>query len=97
MTDTNLVTVSVQNENPVLVAKVADKLAEIFIEEDAKRELEGAQTAYDELTKSIEDLKNTIARQESEYIDEMRSSDLPLGKGRRASCRESSNPSGSVQ
>ncbi|MBK7803566.1 MAG: hypothetical protein IPJ55_13045 [Chloracidobacterium sp.] len=41
-------------------------------------ELEGAQTAYDELTKSIEDLKNTIARQESEYIDEMRSSDLPL-------------------
>ncbi|HQY67526.1 MAG TPA: polysaccharide biosynthesis tyrosine autokinase [Pyrinomonadaceae bacterium] len=78
LTDTNLVTVSVQNENPVLVAKVADKLAEIFIEEDAKRELEGAQTAYDELTKSIEDLKNTIARQESEYIDEMRSSDLPL-------------------
>jgi succinoglycan biosynthesis transport protein ExoP len=76
--DTNIVTVSVQNENPVLAAKVADKLAEIFIDEDAKRELEGAQTAYDELTKSIDDLKNTIAKQESDYIEEMRSSDLPL-------------------
>ncbi len=76
--DTNLVTVAVQNENPVLAAKVADKLAEIFIDEDAKRELEGAQNAYDELTKSIDDLKVTIARQESEYIDEMSRSNLPL-------------------
>ncbi|MBP6004803.1 MAG: polysaccharide biosynthesis tyrosine autokinase [Pyrinomonadaceae bacterium] len=76
--DTNLVNVSVTNENPVLAAKVADKLAEIFILENQNRELEGAQNAFDELSKSIEDLKITIAKREGEYIDEMSRGGLPL-------------------
>lgn len=76
--NTNLVSVSVQNSNPLLAAKVSDKLAEIFIEDDAKRELEGSQNAYNELTKSIDDLKVTIAKQESDQMEEMRSSGLPL-------------------
>lgn len=75
---TNIFNVSVQSKNPVLAAKVADKVAEIFILEDARRELEGTQAAYDELSRSIEDLKSTIAKQENELTDYMRSSNLPL-------------------
>ena len=75
---TSLFTIRVQHTNPVLAAKVADKVAEVFIDEDQKRELEGTQAAYDELTKSIEDLKVTIASQENKLTDYMRSSNLPL-------------------
>lgn len=76
--ETNLVTISQTSENPALAAKVADKVAEVFISEDAERELQGAQSAYDELSKSIEDLKVTIADQENKLTDYMRSSNLPL-------------------
>jgi len=75
---TSLFTVSVSSTNPQLAAAVSDKVAEVFIEEDAKRELEGTQSAYDELTKSIADLKVTIADQENKLTEYMRSSNLPL-------------------
>ncbi|MBX7061078.1 MAG: polysaccharide biosynthesis tyrosine autokinase [Pyrinomonadaceae bacterium] len=75
---TSLFTVTVSNKNPQLAADVANKVAQIFIDEDAKRELEGTQSAYDELTKSIGDLKVTIADQETKLTDYMRSSNLPL-------------------
>ncbi len=75
---TNLVNVSIQNPNPQLAARVADKVAEVFIEQDAKRETQGAQQAYEDLSKSIEDLKNTIGNQEVELINYLRSSNLPL-------------------
>ena len=66
---TNLVTISVKSTNPELAAKVADKVAETFIEQDIKRETQGAEAAYDELSKSIEDLKATIASKEVELIN----------------------------
>ncbi len=75
---TNIVNVSVQNSNPVLAAKVADKVAELFIKEDAEREVAGAQKAYEDLKSSIEDLKATIYKQENDLVAEMRSSNLPL-------------------
>ena len=75
---TNLVNISVKNENATLAAKISDKVADLFIEENSNRELEGAKNAYDELQKSIRDLKETIAKQESDYIEEMRVSNLPL-------------------
>lgn len=75
---TSLFTVTVSNKNPQLAADVANKVAQVFIDEDAKRELEGTQSAYDELTKSIADLKVTIADQETKLTDYMRSSNLPL-------------------
>ncbi len=76
--NTNLVNVTVDNENPALAARVADKVADLFIEQNADRELEGAQKAYEELQKSIKDLKDTIAKEEGDFIEEMRVSDLPL-------------------
>ncbi len=75
---TNIVNVSVQNSNPVLAAKVADEVAELFIKEDAEREIAGSQKAYEDLKSSIEDLKATIYKQENDLVAEMRSSNLPL-------------------
>jgi capsular exopolysaccharide synthesis family protein len=75
---TNLVNVSVTSTVPELSAKVADKVAEVFIEQDAKRETEGAKKSLESLTKSIEDLEHTIADQEQEYIRYVQSSGLAL-------------------
>ena len=75
---TNLFTISVTNQNPVLAAKYADKIAELFIDENAKREQEGTQNAVNELSRSIEELKITIADQENKLTEIMRSSNLPL-------------------
>ena len=75
---TNLVTVSVTTPKPELSARVADMVAEVFIEQDAESETKGARRAYDDLTKSIEELGKTIADQEADLIGYMRSSGLPL-------------------
>ena len=75
---TNIVNIGVQNPNPAIAAKVADKTAELFIEEDIKRETAGAQQSYEDLGRSIEDLKAAIAQQENDFIAEMRSLNLPL-------------------
>lgn len=75
---TNLVNVNIQSTNRELAARVADKVAEVFIEEDIKRETEGAKKNLDSLTKSIEDLENTIANQEQEYMRYVQSSGLAL-------------------
>ncbi|MEP6945110.1 MAG: polysaccharide biosynthesis tyrosine autokinase [Acidobacteriota bacterium] len=76
--NTNIVNISVSSTNPALSAKVADKLCEIFIQDDGDREVEGAKKAYAELGNSIEELKSTIAQQETEQMEEMRVSGLPL-------------------
>ncbi len=79
---TNLVKVSVQSTNPDLAAKVADMTAKMFIENDAERETSGAKQQYDELKKSIDDLKSSIAVQEMDYIKEMQASNIPLREGK---------------
>jgi len=76
--NTNLVTISVSSTNPVLAAKVADKIGEIFIKDDGDREIAGAQKSYDQLGESIRDLKETIGQQELQQMDEQRISGLPL-------------------
>jgi len=75
---TNLVNITLKSTNPGLAAKVADTLAETFIEQDIERETKGAKDVYDELSKSIEDLKSTINSKEVELINFMRNGDLPL-------------------
>lgn len=75
---TNIVNVSVQSSNPAIAAKVADKVAELFILEDQKRETAGAQKAFEDLGTSIEELKATIIQQENDQIAEMSISGLPL-------------------
>jgi capsular exopolysaccharide synthesis family protein len=75
---TNIVNISVTSTKPALAAKVADKVAELFIKEDIERETSGALKAYEDLAKSIEDLKATIIKQENEYLEQMRAANLPL-------------------
>ncbi len=75
---TNIFSVNVQDSDPDLAEKVAYKLAETFIDEDANLETAGAQKAYENLGNSIEELRSTIATQEAALIDYMRSSGLPL-------------------
>jgi len=78
---TNIVNITLQTSNPSIAAKVVDRVAELFIKEDADRETAGAQKAYEDLSASIEELKGTIAEQENEIIAERKSSNLPLVEG----------------
>ena len=71
MLGTNIVNISLQSSNPSAAAKAADRIAELFIKEDADRETSGAQKAYEDLGASIEELKGTIAQQENDMIAEM--------------------------
>jgi len=75
---TNILTVNIRDSNPELAAKVALKLSELFIAEDAELETAGTQNAYKDLGNSIDELKLTIAKQETDLIEYMRSSGLPL-------------------
>ena len=81
MMNTNIVNISLQSSNPSVAAKAADRVAELFIKEDADRETSGAQKAYEDLGASIEELKGTIAQQENDLIAEMKSGNLPLVEG----------------
>lgn len=75
---TNLVNVNIRTTNAELAPVVSDKVAELFKQLDAERETQGAKNAAADLSKSIEELQNTIAQQEVDLINEMRSSGLPL-------------------
>jgi capsular exopolysaccharide synthesis family protein len=76
---TNIVNISLQGQNPSLVRKVCDRVAELFIREDADRETAGARKAYEDLGNSIDELKSTIVQQENTLIASMQSGNLPLG------------------
>ena len=76
---TNIVNVVLTNNNPTVAAKVVDKVAELFIEEDRNRETKGAEDALKNLGESINGLRDTIREQESTLMSEMKSGNLPLG------------------
>lgn len=78
---TNIVTVSVKSTSPELSAKIANNVAKTFIDQNTERETKGAKDAFEELSRSIVDLRNTIGNQEIELINLMRNNNLPLGEG----------------
>lgn len=80
---TNLVNIIVESTEPVLAPKVADTVAEVFIEEDAERETQGVKKNLEDISQSIDGLKATIASQSQQLIAEQSSNNLPLtgGKG----------------
>ena len=75
---TNLVSLSIQNTNPDLAAKVADMTSRVFIENNAKREIEGSEKTLEDLTKSIEDLGLEISQKEQDRINYMKDSNMSL-------------------
>ena len=76
---TNLITIKVTSNNQELAPKVADTVAKVFIEQDVKRSMQGAEETYEDLSKSIETLKSTIIQQEQERLNQMQVANLPLG------------------
>lgn len=78
MERTNLVNVSITSTEPDLAAKVSTQLAKVFKSKDAERETAGARKAYEDLSKSIDELRQQIADQENELIANLRDSNLPL-------------------
>ena len=75
---TNLVNITVTHTKPAVATAVADKVAELFRDQDAKREMAGAVSIKNDLERSIEELRNTIDTDEQELMAMMRSNDLPL-------------------
>ncbi len=75
---TNLVTVTLTSTNPDVAPKVTDQLAKVFIENDQKLETQGDKETFEELSKSIEELKTAISNQEAELINLLRDNNLPL-------------------
>jgi succinoglycan biosynthesis transport protein ExoP len=80
--NTNLFAIKMQNTNPELATKVAEAVANVFIESEVKRELASTQKQYDDLVKSVEDLKGTIGSQEQERVDYMQKTGMPLFEGK---------------
>jgi len=80
---TNLVNLIVTSTKLNLAPKVANTVAEVFIEQDAERETEGVKKNYEDISQSIEGLKATIASQSQQQIAEQISNNVPLtgGKG----------------
>jgi len=75
---TNIVKIFVQSTSPDLSARVADKTAEIFIEQDIERSTQGAKKSLEDLNKSIIDLKANINVQDQERIAYLKNNNLPL-------------------
>src|SRR5205085_2336151 len=78
---TNIVDITLRSSNPGVAARAADRVAELFIKEDADRETAGAQKAYEDLGASIEELKATIAQQEKDLIEQMSTGDVLIVEG----------------
>lgn len=77
---TNIVYVKVRSTSPAVAAQTANQVVEVFIDQDIRRETQGAKQSYEELSKSIEDLKAAISGQELQLLNLLGSSNLPLGE-----------------
>lgn len=108
LNQTNIVTVAVTSADQARAAKVADGIAQLFIEENEEREIGTSRQQYDELGKSIEGLKATIAQQQNDYIAGVKASALGMGdakgevragnlEGLLTLWREASNETGKIE
>ena len=80
--NSQLVTISVTSNNAALAPKVVDMVAKVFIEQDIKRSMQGAEETYADLTKSIEQLKTSIIEKEQERLNQMKDANIPLTEGK---------------
>ncbi|NJM53057.1 MAG: hypothetical protein HC846_06480 [Blastocatellia bacterium] len=66
------------NNNPDLIPAVLNTLAVTHIQTESDRSDRGGKNVYDDLTRSIEELKSSIAQKEAERLAAMRAENLPL-------------------
>lgn len=75
---TNVVNIKVVSTKPELAAKVANTVADAFIEKDRESGTTGAKKTNEDLKKSIDELKATIEKDQQKLINDQSSSGLPL-------------------
>ena len=76
---TNLVEIHYQHTNPDLAMKVADTLAQVFIDDNNARETAGSTTSATQLAKNLADLQIAYRQKQDQIIAFKRSHNLPLG------------------
>ncbi|HYP02754.1 MAG TPA: polysaccharide biosynthesis tyrosine autokinase [Pyrinomonadaceae bacterium] len=76
---TNLVEIHYQHTNPELAMKVADTLAQVFIDDNNARETSGSANSATQLAKNITDLQAAYRQKQEQIIAFKRSHNLPLG------------------
>jgi len=77
---TNLVEITYQHTNPELAMKIADTLAQVFIDDNIDRETVGSVASANKLDKSIADLQLAIRQKQEQEINFRKSHNLPLGQ-----------------
>lgn len=75
---TDLVNLRMVSNNPELIPAILNTLAETHIQSEMERSKGGGEIAYEDLTRSIETLKSTIAQKEAERLAAMKAENLPL-------------------
>lgn len=78
--NTNIVTITVTDQNPDLSAKVSNAIAKIFMKQDIDLATGGAKKRYNELVEREDSLRKNIALKEKQYLASMNNSGLPLGE-----------------
>lgn len=81
---TDLVNLKMSNNNPDLIPAILNTLADTHIQMEGTRSEQGGKRAYEDLTRTIDELKSTVAQQEAERLNIMRAENLPItteGKG----------------
>ena len=78
--NTNIVTITVIDQNPDLAAKVSNAIAKVFMKQDIDLATGGAKKRYNELADREDNLRKNIALKEKQYLASMNNSGLPLGE-----------------
>jgi succinoglycan biosynthesis transport protein ExoP len=76
--NTNLVKIGFIHSDPVLAQKVANTLAEVFVNNNLQRATAGSSKAEDLLAKEIASLQTTIRQEQEEQFNYAKNHNLPL-------------------
>ncbi|HJR06870.1 MAG TPA: polysaccharide biosynthesis tyrosine autokinase [Pyrinomonadaceae bacterium] len=76
---TNLVEIHYQHTNPELAMRIADTLAQVFINDNNARETVGSTNSATQLAKNLADLQVAYRQKQEQIIAFKRSHNLPLG------------------
>jgi len=80
--DTNLIEISFTHSSPDVAMRVANAVAEVFINDEFERETAGTHNAVTKLSQELASMQTQIKGLEEQRIVEMKSKDLPLGQAK---------------
>lgn len=79
---TNLIRITYRHGDPAIAVQVSNALAQVFIENEFRRETAATNRATLKLNREIADLQTAIKEQEQQRVEEMKSKNLPLGQAK---------------